>query len=229
MIRWIERLFWGTGITLLLVYGAIRVDGEVGRRQGLIAFQNAHASTEVDTSVYENVSEPDTSLWNAKRIKDYQASLAANTPPPRGVLRIPDLKLEVPIYPGTTELVLNRGVGLIDGTARLNKGGNTGLSSHRDGYFRVLKDIEKGDAIVVDSPRGEMTYRVRETFVLDKMDDSVLDPTPEPTVTLVTCYPFYFVGHAPKRFIVRAVLEENSEAPQSTDLAQSAPTAVAEN
>jgi LPXTG-site transpeptidase (sortase) family protein len=120
-------------------------------------------------------------------------------------------------------------VGLIDGTARLNKGGNTGLSSHRDGYFRVLKDIEKGDAIVVDSPRGEMTYRVRETFVLDKMDDSVLDPTPEPTVTLVTCYPFYFVGHAPKRFIVRAVLEENPEAPQSTDLAQSAPTAVAEN
>jgi len=232
MMRWIERAFWGAGIALLVVYGAIRVDGEVGRQRGLIAFQNAHATTaagEVDVAKYEDVPAPDQSLWNAKRVKDYEASLRSDMAPPRGVLEIPDLNLEVPIYAGTTELVLNRGVGLVDGTARLNKGGNTALSSHRDGYFRVLKDIEKGDAVIVDSPRGKMTYRVSETFVLDKMDDSVLDPTPEPTVTLVTCYPFYFVGNAPKRFIVRAVLEKNPEAEQTTDLAQSAPNAVAEN
>ena len=230
MTRWIERFFWGSGITLLLLYAVIRVDGELGRQQGLIAFKNAYAEpSQVDVSRYEDVAAPDKSLWNAKRIKDYEASLSADTPPPRGVLEIPDLDLEVPIYPGTTELVLNRGVGLIDGTARLNKGGNTGLSSHRDGYFRVLKDIEEGDAVIVDSPRGKMTYRVTKTMILDKMDDSVLDPTPVPTVTLVTCYPFYFVGNAPKRFIVRAELEEQPEKAQTTDLAQSAPNAVAEN
>jgi len=222
-MRGLERICWALGIVFLCAYAGIRMDGEAGRQRGILAFQAAYAETSLGTAGgldYAALPEPDYSLWNKQRIDDYRKSLEAEVEPPRGILRIPALDLAAPIFPGTDELVLNRGIGLIDGTARLGTPGNIGLSAHRDGFFRVLKDISAGDEIIVQSPRGTLTYRVNETFVIDKMDDHVLDPTGTPTVTLVTCYPFYFVGHAPKRFIVRATLAEQSQ--QQTDPALAA-------
>ena len=96
-------------------------------------------------------------------------------------------------------------VGHIEDTAAPGADGNTGIAGHRDGFFRGLKDITTGDAIELDTLNGKQIYRVERTWVVDPEDVSVLDPTPSRALTLVTCYPFYYVGPAPQRFIVRAV------------------------
>ena len=83
--------------------------------------------------------------------------------------------------------------------------GNVGIAAHRDGYFRVLKDIKEGDALVLDTPVATEHFRVQWIKITTPDDVSVIDPTPTSAVTLVGCYPFYHVGAAPKRFIVRAV------------------------
>jgi len=125
------------------------------------------------------------------------------------VLEIPSLKLTVPIFVGTSELQLNRGVGWIEGTAMPGDEGNVGLAGHRDGYFRGLKDLKVGDTIEVESIGRTLRYRVTQLKIVEPTDVSVLDPTDEPSVTLVTCYPFYYVGNAPQRYIVRGTLDRS--------------------
>jgi len=93
----------------------------------------------------------------------------------------------------------------IEGTALPGTTGNVGIAAHRDGFFRVLKDLKEGDALLLDTPVAAEQYRVEWIRITTPDDVSVIDPTPSPAVTLVGCYPFYHVGSAPKRFIVRAV------------------------
>ena len=100
---------------------------------------------------------------------------------------------------------MDRGAARIDGTAMPGEPGNLGVAGHRDGYFRVLKDIELGDEITITTVDGLESYVVQELLIVDPTAIEVLHPTVQQSVTLVTCYPFYFVGHAPERFIVRAV------------------------
>ena len=155
-------------------------------------------------SVLTAVPEPDTSLWNAKRITDYEEALLVDTEPPLGIITIDKLSIKVPIYNGTDELILNRGAGRIKGMAKMDGDGNLGISAHRDGFFRALKDIELGDDIRIQTTRGIQEYAVTAIDIVPKSDVSVLKPTNEKVLTLVTCYPFYFVGNAPKRYIVTA-------------------------
>ena len=125
------------------------------------------------------------------------------TPAALAILRIPRLELEVPVYDGTTDAVLDLAAGrneVLPGTP-----GNVGIAAHRDGFFRVLKDIKEGDALVLDTPVATEQYRVEWIRITIPTDVSVIDPTPGRAVTLVGCYPFYFQGSAPQRFIVRAV------------------------
>ena len=86
--------------------------------------------------------------------------------------------------------------------------GNSGIAGHRDGFFRRLKDIEAGDTLVLETLQRKERYRVVGIWIVNPDDVSVLDPTPHRALTLVTCYPFYFVGPAPKRYIVRAVRDD---------------------
>lgn len=148
---------------------------------------------------------PDQSLWDAKQIKDYEAALQARYPPPLGLLIIRDLNIEVPIYNGTEEHILDRGAGRIKGMARMNEDGNLGISAHRDSFFRGLKDIEMGDEVLVQSAHGVVKYAVSNIRIVPKDDVSVLAPVKTKTLTLVTCYPFYHVGAAPERMIVTAL------------------------
>jgi len=150
---------------------------------------------------------PDQATWSAQRQADYRAALAEAFSAPPGVLEIPSLKLTVPIFAGTSELELNRGVGWIEGSALPGENGNVGLAGHRDGFFRGLKDLKLGDAIEVRSIGRTQRYRVTALQIVEPTDVSVLDATDEPSVTLVTCYPFYFVGNAPKRYIVKGTLD----------------------
>ena len=112
----------------------------------------------------------------------------------------------MPVLPGTDDRTLDRAVGHIDDTALPGADGNSGIAGHRDGFFRGLKDIAEGDVIELETAKVKEVYRVERTWVVDPEDVSVLDPTPTRALTLVTCYPFYYIGPAPRRFIVRAVL-----------------------
>ncbi len=147
----------------------------------------------------------DMKLWSPNRVKAYKTALQRATPPALAILRIPRLTLEVPVYDGTTDAVLDLAAGRIEGTALPGTTGNVGIAAHRDGYFRVLGNLKEGDALVLETPVATEQYRVEWIRITIPTDVSVIAPTPGPAVTLVGCYPFYHVGPAPQRFIVRAV------------------------
>jgi sortase A len=144
-------------------------------------------------------------LWSDSRVRHYRESLARDTGPAIGVLKIAKIGLTVPILEGTDELTLDRGVGHIDGTDVPGGPGNVGIAGHRDGFFRGLKDIGPGDVVELRASSGDVTYVVDEVRIVDPDAVWVLESTGKPALTLVTCYPFYFVGAAPQRFVVRAI------------------------
>jgi len=151
------------------------------------------------------VRDPDYSLWDPTQITDYEAALQADYPPPLGVLTISGLDIQVPVFNGADDRILDRGAGRIKGMGRMDGVGNLGISAHRDSFFRGLKDIEVGDEVLVQNTRGVDRYAVSDIRIVDKHDHSVLELTDDKRLTLVTCYPFYYAGHAPKRFIVTAL------------------------
>jgi len=129
-------------------------------------------------------------------------------PPPRGAdigrIEIPRLKIASIVRQGVDDKTLSRSVGHVPYTAMPGNAGNVGLAAHRDTYFRNLRDVQQGDVIRLTTPGGTFEYKVDSLEIVTPKNVEVLDPTPSPSLTLVTCYPFNFVGHAPKRFIVRA-------------------------
>lgn len=143
-------------------------------------------------------------------------SFAASDPAPSvaatgnaiALLRIPRIALEVPVGTGTAEEVLFRGAGLVTGSALPGSDGNVAIAAHRDSFFRGLKDVAVGDLIELESLDRTTLYRVSSLKIVEPGDVQVLAPTDEAALTLITCYPFYFVGHAPQRYIVRAVAAE---------------------
>ena len=195
----VERTAWMFGTLCLVTCGALYIDGAAGARHDVERFALLQAAA------LQQPAAPDLSLWDPERISAWRHASREAAPPPLAVLRIPKIRLEVPVLPGTDEFTLNRAVGHIDDTALPGTDGNSGIAGHRDGFFRGLKDIGPDDAIELETLRGKEVYRVERTWVVDPEDVSVLDPTPTRSLTLVTCYPFYHVGPAPQRYIVRAV------------------------
>ena len=156
-------------------------------------------------SVLSTVAEPDYSLWDATQIKDYEKALTEDFPPALGILTIKDLGLQVAVFNGADDHTLDRGAGRIKGMAKMDGVGNLGISAHRDSFFRVLKDIEEGDGIMLQTAHGVDLYEVSDIRIVPKADVSALAKTDEKKLTLITCYPFYYQGHAPERLIVTAV------------------------
>ena len=226
-LRWLERAAWIAGFGLLAIYAGARASSERARIEGIAAFE-AVASNEVgarNSSSTQNASgtsqsvpvlatldatlgkthdaTPDFSDWSATRITAWKESLdKAN--PPQAVLTIPAVDIRVPVFDGTTELNLNRGAARIEGTARIGAPGNLGLAAHRDGYFRALQNIKHGDILQLRTRAERIDYRVVGISIVEPEAIEVLAPSETPSITLVTCYPFYFAGSAPQRFIVRA-------------------------
>ena len=193
-----ESASWAFGLVGLLWWGSFHLWVASSTRHDLERF----AALQV---VATQGGTPDQSLWSPFRVSAWRKAMSEPGPAPLAVLRIPKIRLEVPVLPGTDDRTLDRGAGHIEGTARPGTDGNSGIAGHRDGFFRGLKDITPGDAIELDLLQGKDVYRVERTWVVAPEEVSVLDPTPTRALTLVTCYPFYFVGSAPERFIVRAV------------------------
>lgn len=213
-LRLVEIPLMVAGIALLAFYGAARIHGTVASAQALREFDDERAAATATPSADgeepagtqpdSTSAEPDQSLWGKTRIEAYRASFETQIGAPSAVLAIPKIALRVPIFEGTEDVTLNRGVGRIEGTAAVGTVGNVGIAGHRDGFFRGLKDVVVGDAIEVQSRSGDVRYSVTEILIVEPEDVYVLEPTSEATLTLVTCYPFYFVGSAPQRYIVKA-------------------------
>lgn len=207
----VEQIFLVLGLTLIAVWASARFHSAISSKAAIAQF-----AAQGDASYSENKVAPqdpflsspyDFRLWSPKRIAAYEDSLAKKTDLPLAILRIRKINLEVPVFNDTDDLTLNRGVGRILGTARVGESGNLGIAGHRDGFFRGLESISPGDVIELIRPGHADEYAVKEIRIVTPDDVSVLDPTPMPTLTLVTCFPFYFVGHAPKRYIVTAPLK----------------------
>jgi len=198
--RFAERAAWGIGFLLVAAWSASYIDAITGKRHLMDRFDVLQAAA------HQRADAPDQNLWSPARVAAWRNASKDEGATPLAVLRIPRIRLEVPIIEGTDDDSLNRAVGHIAGTSEPGTDGNSGIAGHRDGFFRGLKDIAPGDAITLETIGRTQTYRVERTWIVDPGDVSVLDPTPARSLTLVTCYPFYFVGSAPRRFIVRAAL-----------------------
>jgi len=136
----------------------------------------------------------------------------APLPPPKlgsavARLSIPRLEKDWYVVEGVGKKELRVGPGHMQGTALPGMSGNCIIAGHRDTHFRPLKDIKRGDEIEVETRAGKFVYRVTRTAIVSPRDKSPLLDTKEPVLNLITCYPFYWVGSAPKRFIVHAELE----------------------
>jgi len=127
-----------------------------------------------------------------------------------GRIEAPRLGISVITREGTDAATLERAVGHIAHTALPGEPGNAAFAGHRDTFFRGLRQVRLGDRIAVTTRSGRHEYVVRDTRVVPPDDVSVLDPTATPTLTLVTCFPFRYIGPAPERFIVRADLLPNA-------------------
>jgi len=123
-----------------------------------------------------------------------------------GRLEAPSVKLSTMVLEGSDDATLSRGSGHIEDTPFPGQPGNVGIAGHRDTTFRALRNIHVGDALEYKTANRLYRYRISKTMIVGPDDVYVLDPTKQPALTLVTCYPFEFVGHAPRRFIVRAEL-----------------------
>jgi sortase A len=218
-LRWLELALYAGGIALLAVFFHVRGESERMREEGLRAFEQIRSTEDAlpaershgNGEREEGYWIPNQADWSDQRIRAYQESRAVQADPPLAVLSIDKLGIAVPVYNGTDEFNLTRGVGRIKGTAWIDGEGNLGIAGHRDGFFRPLKDIVMGDTIQIQTAKGLVRYTVSSITITDPSDVSVLSPSKEKTITLVTCYPFYYVGHAPKRYIVKATAEHSLE------------------
>ena len=217
--KWIEWILLLMGLSLAAVYGAARLESWLGSRAALDRISQlespAPTTTPEDESGLEDElldSSPEVSFagWAQGRIRAYTESLSREYPTPIGVLEIPKIHLAVPLLDGTDDLTLNHAVGRIAGTARPGEEGNIGIAGHRDGFFRDLKSVRVGDAVELRTRKGIATYVVDQIRIVDPQNIEVLRPHSIPSLTLVTCYPFHFIGSAPQRYIVMASLAYES-------------------
>ncbi len=145
-----------------------------------------------------------TTLGSAAEQEKKTSSGGLHQMSPIGRLEIPRVHISAMVAEGTSPRVLSRAVGHAVGTALPGQKGNVTLAAHRDTFFRHLGDVRSGDIIELEEPGHEYRYQVRFTAVVGPQDTWVLEPTGKETLTLLTCYPFHFVGPAPDRFVIRA-------------------------
>jgi len=208
-----ERLFGFLGVILLTLFVGAMIYRDVVPELGLHNFDKSRSvMMQAPQELLDGDGDGekvDLRLWSPQRIQAYRESVALTKNMPMAVLRLDKFKIRVPVYEGTEELALNRGAGWIMGTARPGETGNIGIAGHRDGSFRALKDIAIGDVIELSTTGVRATYVVDQTEIVYPDNVGVLLPRHQPSITLTTCYPFYFMGDAPQRFIVHAALRQH--------------------
>jgi len=185
ILRWSQRLLLAGAVSLFLYCGFVATDSWIFQRREHRRLE--HLLTE--------------HLLPGASQKHFPPSGEGSL---IGRIDIPRLQLSVMVAQGTGTTTLRRAAGHILGTALPGEPGNIGVSGHRDTFFRPLRNIRENDIITMTTLKGEYRYRVVSTKIVAPSDVAVLAPSRKEILTLVTCYPFYFVGPAPSRFIVRA-------------------------
>jgi len=194
MLRWGQRGFFACGVLLLGYCAFVLVDAWVFQRR---------ESRELDRLLRDRQVA-------SQGAPQPEISTAPKTAPAVAIdgligrLEIPRLLLSAVVAEGIDRTTLRRGVGHIPGTALPGHPGNVGLAGHRDTFFRPLKDLKINDEVEFSTLAGNFKYEVESVRVVDPDNVGVLAPSGHNVLTLVTCYPFYYVGPAPKRWIVRA-------------------------
>jgi sortase A len=202
VLRWSRYLFFAVGILALGYVGYGLVDAKLYQAYETWRFERALKSVEPTTGSVEPLHpSPLPALAEADRAK---VESAAPKGSPLGQIEISSIGLTAMIEEGDNGRTLRRAVGHIPGTALPGQQGNVVIAGHRDTFFRPLRNIRKGDEITLTTLNGSYRYRVDFTEVVGPQDTEALDASTDSILTLVTCYPFYFVGPAPRRFIVRA-------------------------
>ena len=206
ILKWAQRALSACAVLLLGYCGFTLVDAWV--------FQKRETGTSIACCVVS--------------VRSAGGRLGRLTPLPRrarllrpggliGRIVIPRLLLTAVVVEGIDKTTLRRGVGHIPGTSLPGEQGNVGLAGHRDTLFRPLKDLRLKDEIQFSTLNGEFRYVVESILVIDPHNVGVLAPTSENMLTLVTCYPFFYVGPAPKRFVVRARQAQSRTVVRSTE------------
>jgi sortase A len=201
LLRWTESALFAVAIALFAYYGSVTADAWMFQRT---------QRRQLEQLLAERRVAPPELLPAAAAANSRKAARPAAAGPLMGRLEIPRIGVSVMVMEGTSGRTLRHAVGHIDGTALPGQPGNVGLSGHRDTFFRPLRNIRVNDLISVTTPLGEFHYRVVSTSVVEPADVNVLAAGRTEVLTLVTCYPFYFVGPAPSRFIVRAERVDDS-------------------
>jgi sortase A len=188
-LGWSQRLLFIAG-SLALAYVALTLlDARL---------YQASAKQSLQTQIQTQIQAPEDSLVT-------QPKPAIKNGDVLGRMDIPRLGMSVVVLQGTNSRMLRLGAGHVEGTALPGEIGNVAIAGHRDTFFRSLKDIHVNDEIQLQTATGLSRYEVDWVKVVEPEDTEVLQPsTDESVLTLVTCYPFYFVGPSPKRFVVRA-------------------------
>ena len=200
ILRWTQPILFAGAVAMLAYCGFVLMD--------TWTFQNRERR-QLEHLLRDRREANGGALQNA-------SPASPKNPPPAatggliGRIEIPRLGLSAIVMEGTSRITLRRAVGHIPGTALPGQAGNVGISGHRDTFFRPLRNIRRNDIITLTTLLGEYRYRVVSTKVVSPYDVAVLDPSGNEVLTLVTCYPFYFVGSAPDRFIVRAEMAGNA-------------------
>ena len=191
--RWLSLSLMAFGSACLILYGLVTVRTWLYQREAKAEVEQMVA-IERPPQVARNLPEVSKPLANGELI---------------GRVDIPRLRLSAAVAEGEDDKTLDKAVGhLSDTPLPWDRHGNVGLAAHRDGLFRALEGIRLNDEVRIVTSRGVFHYRVRKTHIVNPDDVWVLAPTANPTVTLITCYPFSFIGNAPQRFIVQAELED---------------------
>jgi sortase A len=212
VLRWLERALLAVGVVCLGYYWYHVAEARQFQRDQISALErrlgDASARTELpaDTATPSALEAPDESdAPSARSARGApRATGAGSAPGSFALLEIPRLDLLTPILPGDDAATLDRAVGHLPDTPMPWEPGNSALAAHRDGLFRPLRHIRVGDEVRVRSEHGPLLYTVTETKIVTPDDLSVLASQASDTLTLITCYPFNYIGHAPKRFIVHA-------------------------
>jgi LPXTG-site transpeptidase (sortase) family protein len=181
IVHFLEWMLLGLGIGCLAIYGFETVEARRFQATQTAAFERA------------------------ARTQSVQARVAAGGIV--GMLDVPRLKLTTPVIQGDDERTLQRAVGHLPDTPMPWEKGNSAIAAHRDGLFRPLKNVRIGDEIRFRTTREEIRYRVTGTSIVEPDDVSVLRPRSKAALTLITCYPFHYIGTAPQRFVVHAERE----------------------
>jgi sortase A len=216
-LRWAERILLLIGLLCLGSYAYALLDSHLYEYWENRRLEETLAGRAAQPPSSEVPAQESRALADFHEKGAEREERARDIPAPEegeliGRIEIPEIGVSAIVQEGVASRILRRGAGRIPGTALPWEPGNVGIAAHRDSFFRGLKDISKNDTIVLTTVNGTYRYRVDWTQVVKPKDTDVLHDTGEDALTLVTCYPFYYVGSAPKRFIVRAHRLEDGEA-----------------